>query len=138
MRKRQKKISEQGGTKSETSWKMRRKYLGGNNQTNYDTITEERNVIKSESETKQYIAKYFEELYKAREGKAEYAEWTDKIIEKNRKIDIEINSKPHVGKITNQEMNSVIKKLKRNKATGPDGIPNKILVFIEAELETRD
>ena len=131
-----KKITEQGGTKSETFWKMRRKYLGGNSQTNYDTITEEGLILKTEEETKEHIAKYFEELYKAREGKEEYKAWTERIVEKNKEITQEMKNKPPVQAITTQEMNNVIKKLKRNKATGPDDIPNEI--FKEADPETKE
>ena len=46
------------------------------------------------------------------------------------------NPGPDHGPITSKEMNEAIKKLKRKKSLGPDGIPNEI--FIEAEPKTRN
>ena len=46
------------------------------------------------------------------------------------------NPGPDHDPITSKEMNEAIKKLKRKKSLGPDGIPNEI--FIEAEPETRN
>ena len=115
---------------------MRRKYLGGNTQTNYDTITEEGVVLKTPEETKEHIANYFENLYQAREGKPQYDEWTRKIKEKNQTIIKELEKKPPAEEIRKEELDKIIKNLKRNKATGPDDIPNEI--FKEADEGTRE
>ena len=40
------------------------------------------------------------------------------------------------GSINIKEMNQTIKKLQRNKSTGPDDIPNEL--FIEANEETKE
>ena len=130
------KLSQEGGTKSNMFWRLRKKYLGGNTQTNYDTMTENGEMIRSGEETKKHIADYFEDLYQAREGKPEYNEWTERIKKEVQEINDEMRNKPPVEKIEVNELNRIIKKLKRNKATGPDEIPNEI--FIEADSETRE
>ena len=45
-------------------------------------------------------------------------------------------SKEPIPDFTAEELNSAIKKIKRNKSTGPDNIPNE--VFIESDMETRE
>ena len=42
---------------------------------------------------------------------------------------------PKIENFTAKELNSVIKKLKRKKAIGPDNIPNEL--FIEANEDTK-
>ena len=81
-----KKIIEEGGTKSNTFWKMRRKAAGKKGTSKYLTITEEGQVLEDPEEAKRYIADYYENLYQAREGKPEYAKWTQEITNTVEKI----------------------------------------------------
>ena len=67
---------------------------------------------------------------------AEYKEWTEKITAHVKKTLEETETKVTSAedKINTKEMNQTIKKLQRNKSTGPDDIPNEL--FIEAKKET--
>ena len=58
-----KKIIEEGGTKFQNFWKTRRKLLGSKADLNCDLITEEGEHVQNKEETKNYIAKYYENLY---------------------------------------------------------------------------
>ena len=67
----------------------------------------------------------------------EYEESTKNIITAMKETQLLYkNPGPDHDPITSKEMNEAIKKLKRKKSLGPDGIPNEI--FIEAEPETRN
>ena len=117
-------------------WKAR-KQTKNNNELDYDIITEEEETITDPEKTKEYIANYFENLYQAREGTEDYKEWTKEISTTVRKtIDgYKKNKGETEDKITLEELNKAIKRLKRNKSLGPDQIPNEI--FIEANRQTR-
>ena len=79
---------------------------------------------------------YFENLYQARPGTEEYKEWTNTITNTVMKITREYNTKAKKAEdFTLKDLNSVIRKLKRNKSIGPDEIPNEM--FIESDIETR-
>ena len=73
-----KKLQEKAKINPNTTWDARKKAKGCNGL-EYTTYTEEGEQIKDPTETKEHIAKYFEDLYQAREGKAEYQIWTEKI-----------------------------------------------------------
>ena len=115
-------------------WKQRRKLLGKTDDL-YDTITEEGTLIEDPREAKEHIANYFENLSHARPGKPEYEDWTNKITEKLVQLEKEQLKLPNSDPITLEEKNDAIKMLKRNKANGPDGIPNEALK--EADQNTR-
>ena len=76
------KLIKEGGVKSQMFWKIRRKLLA-NSETEYDIIDDSGRKLENPEEAKEHVAQYFEELYKARECKQGYEEWTQKIIEKN-------------------------------------------------------
>ena len=44
---------------------------------NYDIKDEDGTTITDESEAKEHIAQYYEELYQARPGTSEYQQWTE-------------------------------------------------------------
>ena len=52
----------------------------GNNKLEYNTITEQGKELIDPEETKEHIAKYFENLCKAKPGTSEYEESTKNII----------------------------------------------------------
>ena len=131
-----KKIIEEGGTKSQNFWKIRRKILGSRAKENYDLITEDGEKITDEEQSKEYIADYFEALYQAREGDPEYQSWTNKIRKKIEEIKKSLIEEPPIESFTTKELEKTIRSLKRRKSTGPDDIPNEI--FIEAEKETQE
>ena len=129
-----KKIIEEGGTKSNTFWKMSRKAAGKKGTSNYLTITEEGQVLEDPEKAKRYIADYYENLYQARESKPEYAKWTQEITNTVEKIQNSEDMQKTVTPISLEELKQAIRKLKRGKASGPDGMPNKI--FTEAQPQT--
>ena len=117
-------------------WKQRKKLCGKKEHELYNTITEEGKQIENAAEAKEHIANYFENLYQARPGKPQYAQWTERITNTVRELDQQAQNAENPEPITMKELNSAIKTLKRNKATGPDKIPNEAL--IEANSETRE
>ncbi len=81
------------GTTSNLFWKAMRKIMVKPNE-EYDTITEENRRIKDRDETKEYRAKYFEEIYQPRGGRPEFTERTKLIVQTITDIDKEIKQKP--------------------------------------------
>ncbi len=77
-------MAEEGGTESSLFWKMQKECEDRNYMEEYDTITEEGRIIKDLEEAKEHIINYCESLYQAREGKQEYAEWTELIKRKHK------------------------------------------------------
>ena len=75
-------IIEQGGTGSDHFWKIRKKILAQGKNENYDLIAEDGEKITEPETSKEYIASFYEQLYKAREGTSEYERWTDHIKSK--------------------------------------------------------
>ena len=114
-------------------WELRKQYTR-KERGEYDLISEEDNLITNPEEAKEYIAKYYEDLYQAREGKPEVEEWTRHIIEEVKRIENQGREKENEHPITQEEMISARKKSKAKKAAGPDEIPNEI--FIKADKKT--
>ena len=129
------KMIKEGKLNAINFWKIKSKTEKSSEPELYDTITEEGIHLKNEEETKQYVASYFEDLYQARPGKAEYQQKTREIEEKVREIEKEMKNKPVVEEFTEEELVTAIKKLRRKKSTGPDEIPNEL--FIEADKDTK-
>ena len=75
-------IINEGGPKSQAFWKARQRILKSNHIPEYETINEEGEQITDPESSKEHIAKYFENLYQAREATPEYIESANKIQEK--------------------------------------------------------
>ncbi len=120
----------EGGTKSQLFWRMRKKIISKDSDASYDTKDEDGNTIKDPEQAKNHIADYYEELYQARQGDPNYENWTTEIKDKIADIQKELSNQDPIPEITEKELTTAIKSLKRNKACGPDCIPNE--VFIEA------
>ena len=127
-------IIKEGGAGSDHFWKIRKKILNQGRSDNYDIINEEGKKITDPEESKEHIANFYENLYKAREGTKAYQEWTDHIEETVKQM--EKKTLQEEEDFTNKEMKIAIRSLKRGKSTGPDGIPNE--VFIESDENTRE
>ena len=70
--KRIRKIISEGGVKSDLFWKIRKKVINNSKpDEDYDTITEDDRLLTDPTEAKEHIAKYYEDLYQAREGQEE-------------------------------------------------------------------
>ena len=130
------KLIREGGAKSNTFWKTRKKIMNHNNNDDYETIDEHGNTIADPDTAKEHIADYFENLYQAREGEPNYEQWTNHINETVNNISKSTMKSQNENPIGIEELNTCIKKLKRNKSNGPDRIPNE--VFIEADEHTKD
>ena len=124
------KIKREGGVKSKTFWNTKKR-LTGKGRKEYTTISEEGNEITDPEAAKEHIANFFENLYQAREGKPEHAEWTEEIEQSIQRISNLEAVKKDPDPITKEEVKKVISRLKSGKATGPDDIPNE--VFKEAD-----
>ena len=126
------KIIQEGEVKGNRFWKIKKNIMRTNNQYEYDLITENDREVQEPDETKEYIAEYYENLYQAREGKEKYKEWTKSIQTKTNELKHKQTGprKP----ITLGEVKKATKQLKRNKALGPDEVPNEL--FIEANNYT--
>ena len=114
-------------------WEIRKKMLKKIKE-EYDLITEQGQTINNENEAKEYIAEYYENLYRAREGKPGTEAWTKKIEETVKEEVMRINAIENEPEITEEEMTRTKKKLKKKKAVGLDNIPNE--VFINANNKT--
>jgi hypothetical protein len=111
-------------------WKLKKKLTSNNNNaTNQTLITEDGRSVENPQEAKNYIANYFENLYKAREGNQSYQHWTDHIKDTVRTI-TKSTPKGHNPNhnIKFEELLKAIKALKAKKASGPDNIPNETLI----------
>ena len=128
------KIIDEGGTKSTTFWKVKRRICGKQGSANYTTINEDGEPIEDPTKAKEHIANYYENLYQAREGRPEYAQWTNDIKATIKRIEQSETMKQPAKSITTGELKKAVKKLKSGKATGPDNIPNEVLK--EASDET--
>ena len=120
------KLIADGGVKSKYFWNLRNK-LTNKQKSEYDHITEDDRKILNPEEAKESIAKYYEELYKAREGNEEYKQQTEEIELKYNSVSEEMGKLPECSQITYQETKGAIRKLKNDKAPGPDSIPNEAL-----------
>ena len=129
------KIIDEGGANSTTFWKIRRRITKGKIE-EYETIDEKGDTITHPDKAKNHIAEYFENLYTAREGDANYHGWTKAINERVKEIAKEQNDLEENNEITQEELNKAIKQLKPNKSCGPDNIPNEAI--INANTETRE
>ena len=69
----------EGSTKSNMFWKMRKKLLNTKSNEKSELTTEENIQVTHPEEANEYIAKYFETLYQARQGEPEYNKWTQTI-----------------------------------------------------------
>ena len=110
-------------------WKVRKKLLG-KKRTTHETRDEEGQLLTDPERAKEHIAKYFEELYRAREVSEEGRAWTKKITETNRNTNSRIEREDHLPLIQRNEMEKVKRKLKKKKSCGPDNIPNEALIFM--------
>ena len=124
----------EGGVKSNNFWKIRKRLLKSNDDLEKYTQDEQGNEIKDPDQIKQHIADYYEDLYQARDQIKGYEEATKHIIEKIDELRATTEN-DHLAPFTLKELEKAIAKLKRNKATGPDDIPNS--AFIEANRNTR-
>ena len=129
-----KRISKEGGTKSQLFWKEKRRITPKQSSNSYITLNESGHPIEDPAEAKEHIAQYFENLYQAREGRPQYAEWTKEIKTTIRRITESDEMKEDINPISTTEITEAIHKLKNGKATGPDEIPNEI--FTKAEPQT--
>ena len=107
--------------KSSTFWKTRKRLLKNEDDLAKYTQDEEGNEIKDPQAIKDHVANYYEQLFRAREPTEGY-EKSNKEIE-NKIGELSISTKNTKAEpFTLPELERAIKKLKRNKATGPDGI----------------
>ena len=135
--KRIKELNDRAKRDPNTIWQARKK-AKMKSDLEYNTITEEGEVITDPQKAKQHIANYFKELYQARPGTPEYETWTNHITETVKEATgTETQAKHTQGSepITLKELNKAIRKLKRRKSLGPDDFPNEM--FIEGKTETR-
>ena len=122
------KLVKVGGIKSDLFWKIRKRILKkSKSDEDYDTITEEGRLLTDPEETKEYISNFYENLYQAREGAAEYKTWTDEIRNEVKSIEKSMETLPDEPEFTTIEVINVIRSLKPGKAPGPDGIPNEAM-----------
>ena len=129
-----KRITREGGTKSQLFWKEKRKNTPKQSGDSYITLDEKGNPIKDPKDAKEHIAQFFENLYQAREGRPQFEEWTNEIKNTIKTLSESDEMKGKIDPIELKEIENSIKTLKNGKATGPDEIPNEI--FTKAEPQT--
>ncbi len=103
-RKKIEKLNKEGGTKSTNFWKIKKQEEKQTDE-KYDIIREEDNeAITDPKETREYTAEYFKKLYEARETKKGYEEITEKIRNKIKEIEKEMENKPPPPPVSTEEM----------------------------------
>ena len=127
-------LIKQGGANSNMFWKLRKQLLNHNKQEEFDTINEEGDPVNDPTKAKKHIADYFEDLYQARKGEDSHEGWTEYISRTVQKNTQNSTNEPF-SPFSTEEFNECIKKLKRNKSSGPDMMPNEAI--IEADEQTR-
>ena len=106
-------IIQQGGAGSDHFWKIRKKILSQGKNESYDLITEDGKLVTEPEESKEYIADFYQSLYKARDGTAEYENWTKEITNKVQDIEnSELEAEPN---FSTDEIKIAIKSLKKKK-----------------------
>ena len=113
------KIIDEGGTKSTTFWRTKRKICGKTGNADYTTIDEHGNHIEDPEEAKEHIASYYENLYQARECRAGYEAWTEEIKNTIEKIEKSEEMKKPVQRITHNELKKTVKKTKKWESHWP-------------------
>ena len=121
-------IIKEGGTSSNSFWKTRRRILNNKEDNNYDIIKPDGTIITNTEEEKQHIADFFEDLYQARPTIEGYQKKTEE-IQNNIKKNLS-SEQFNPTKITLEEIKRNIQILKKNKAVGPDNIPNEALIYM--------
>ncbi len=130
------KIIREGGANSTTFWNIRKQLLKHNNQEIYPIKDENGKPITTPQEAKDHVANYYENLYQARKGEDSHRRWTEHINKTVNSINYKINNREkECHPFTMEELNETIKTLKQGKSTGPDRIPN--VVIIKADKTTR-
>ena len=94
--------------------------MNHNNHDDYDTIDENGNPIKNPDTAKDHMADYFGNLYQAREGEESHEQWTNHINDTVNSMSKSNVQSQNENPISREELNTCIKKLKRNKSNGPD------------------
>lgn len=128
-------LAKGGGVNSKKFWNIRKRIINQGKANNYDLINEEGHKVEDPTLAKQYIAKFYEELYKAREARPEYIQASEEIRRQNKETHERLEEQDKIEDITLKELNAAIKRLKKGKALGPDEIPNE--AFIHADTRTR-
>ena len=107
-------------------------------EVDYNIIYEDDRVLTCPEETKNHVEEYFKNLYQARPGTPEYANWTQHITDTVHQATEKTTTTNSQGSepLSLKELNKAIKKLKRKKSLGPDEIPNEI--FIEGNKTVRN
>ena len=126
--------NQQGRRNKITIFLERKKENNTQSSNSYITLNESGHPIEDPAEAKEHISQYFENLYQAREGRPQYAQWTKEIKTTLKRITESDGMKEDIDPILTTEITEAIHKLKNGKATGPDEIPNEI--FTKAEPQT--
>lgn len=128
------KISLENETQGKTLWEIVKKRKR-KNKMDHDLVTEDDKIIEEPEEAKEYIANYYENLYKAREELLGFEEETKEIKKTVEEKRANCSKHPMKNKIQISELDVVVKELKKGKAMGPDKIPNEF--FINANAKTK-
>ena len=118
-RKTLRKIREQGGASSKLFWSdlVRRKKKGKSIPRMKSKLGQ---IVESQEEVVEELAKHWEELGMKKESES--------AMEENRMESSEAQS-DICEMVTTDEVVGILKQLKRGKATGPDGIPNEMMIY---------
>ena len=117
-------------------WQARKKVRRAT-EVDYNIITEDDRVLTCPEETRNHVEEYFKNLYQARPGTPEYANWTQHITDTVHQATEKTTTNNQGSEpLSEKELNKAIKKLKRKKSLGPDEIPNEI--FIEGNKAVRN
>ena len=119
IREQAKRISKEGGKKSQLFWKEKKKITPKQSSNSYITLNESGHPIEDPAEAKEHIAQYFENLYQAREGRPQYAEWTKEIKTTIERITESDQIKGDIDPILTTEITEAMQKTRKRKGDRP-------------------
>ena len=109
--------NQQGRRNKITTFLERKKKITPKQSSNsYITLNESGHPIEDPAEAKEHIAQYFENLYQAREGRPQYAEWTREIKTTLKRITESDEMKEDIDPILTTEVTEAMHKLNNNRS----------------------
>ena len=121
-------IKKSGGIDSEVFWKVKRKLENKPNEERTVVYNDKGEKIENSEEIKDVYANYYEQLLKTPEAETEEEEQTEQIVEDTMRQIITLGDIGKQEEVEEEEVNKIIKKLKRRKAKDSQEWKNEMII----------